>query len=158
MADDKLFQVMVEISREVFSIENVNFYSTLRELKRDIEKMRRGSNYTSAEGDSPSRSSSSSEICLAITPPSSEIRGQIPRVLIPKYLAIYESFIRPGAQQELNLTAQTREQLRAIFEARPILPFRVDCFDIADDEVRSILFENIYPLLLQRVRKHYRGI
>jgi len=62
---------------------------------------------------------------------------------------VYQQFVKPGAELELNLLSSTAHQVRKVFEKGPPEEISVEVFDQVEREVLRLMYESTYPRFLQ---------
>ncbi|KAI9209447.1 uncharacterized protein BJ171DRAFT_487011 [Polychytrium aggregatum] len=137
MTDRKLFELMVQVSYELLSMENTSFVTALKRLRRKAKRPH-------------------STICSSRSPTSTQVHldstsTEHVRAWQMEAHTIYTNYVKPGATYELNLTDEVRRKLTKLFETEgETIP--EDCFDEAEREVHEILISNIYPVVIQKLK------
>ncbi|KAI9207217.1 uncharacterized protein BJ171DRAFT_596795 [Polychytrium aggregatum] len=84
----------------------------------------------------------------------------LPKPLALQYIKVYKAYIRPGCSQELNIAHWNRETIKAIMS--PFMDMDVeklltsdiaipaDCLDEIHQEIYLQMFNNIFPVFLDR--------
>ncbi|KAI9202274.1 uncharacterized protein BJ171DRAFT_514635 [Polychytrium aggregatum] len=122
LSDPYLFKEMCVISNEVFCVENTSFIAAIKKLRARNARAYEESEYIRPEDH-------------------------------VQFNDIYQRFIRNDAPFELNLSADHRMQLKDLFETTGTtkrIPY--NCFENAKRETEILLYQGVYPLLIERLK------